>query len=173
MLLKDNHFYINNHSKHSFHWSKHNIQTVQKKTPHNQEVGSLFINTCVTKLFLGRCNTPSPHIEIPRQTKVRIPPKFTGWINEFLWLLTQMWVSGYLQEQKQLKDSCITKAHPSMFDSTQAGNLKHTAQLAGNSTGWSILLGGLVVLNLQLVWSQRLLCSSVQFSFPPFEEDSQ
>ena len=84
-----------------------------------------------------------------------------------------MWVSGYLQEQKQLKDICITKAHPSMFDSTQAGNLKHTAQLAGNSTGWSILLGGLVVLNLQLVWSQSLLCSSVQFSFPPFEEDSQ
>ena len=34
--------------------------------------------------------------------------------------LTGMWVRGHLQEQKQLKGSCISKAHPSMDDSSQS-----------------------------------------------------
>ena len=37
-----------------------------------------------------------------------------------LGFLTGISVRGYLQEQKWLKDSCITKAHPSMGDSSQS-----------------------------------------------------
>lgn len=32
------------------------------------------------------------------------------WTNEFCWLLT--WIKVHLQEQKWIKDGCITKAHP-------------------------------------------------------------
>lgn len=39
---------------------------------------------------------------------------------------------GHLQKQTRGKDSCITKA--SLI--TEAGNLAHTTQLTGSSTGW-------------------------------------
>lgn len=55
-----------------------------------------------------------------KQTKVQISsmPDMNYW--------------GYLQEQKLLKDICITKAHPSMGDKLlKAGNLENTAKLLG------------------------------------------
>ena len=46
-------------------------------------------------------------------------------------------MKGYLQGQKLLNGNCITKGHPSTGDGqlTKSGNLKHTAQPAGSSTG--------------------------------------
>jgi hypothetical protein len=64
---------------------------------------------------------------------------------------------GYLQEQKWLKDSCITKVHPSMGDSSHRGTLKHTAQSAGSSTGLRVSFPSSTVLvwafSSQLSWS--------------------
>ncbi|EGW05559.1 hypothetical protein I79_023772 [Cricetulus griseus] len=39
-----------------------------------------------------------------------------------------MW--GYVQEQKKLKDSCVTKVYPTWMTAHKAGKLEHTAQLA-------------------------------------------
>ena len=39
---------------------------------------------------------------------------------------------SYLQEQKLLKDS-VTKAHCSMGDNSQSGDMEHTAQPAGSN----------------------------------------
>ena len=97
------------------------------------------------------------------------PPK-PNLVNQWvlLWLLTGIWVSGYLQEQKWFKDNSITKAHPQHL-----GNLKHTAQPAGSSTGWRMSFPGASVdlkinqasclvsaSSRKLGWSQRLPCSS-------------
>lgn len=70
---------------------------------------------CVTKLFLGRHNTHvySPQIENQWQTKVKL-----GWPWVLLGLFTGIWVRGYLQEQKFLKDNCITLACLSTGDSS-------------------------------------------------------
>lgn len=38
---------------------------------------------------------------------------------QLLRLLIEIWVRGYLQVQKLLKDSLITNAHPSMGDNSQ------------------------------------------------------
>ena len=75
---------------------------------------------CMTQ-FLRRCEQKSTY---PRQNLMpdqsRRPPKFIL-VNQWflLELLTGIWVWGYLQEQKWLKDKCITKAHPSLGDSPQ------------------------------------------------------
>jgi hypothetical protein len=44
------------------------------------------------------------------QTKVQIPPRH-NLINQWE-LLTELWVTSYLQEQKFLKDNDINKTHP-------------------------------------------------------------
>jgi hypothetical protein len=78
--------------------------------------------TCVTKLLLGRLNIHVylPQIGNPQQIKVQIAPK-SNLVNQWvlLGLLTGIRIGDYFLEQKQLKDSCITKAHPSMGDSSQ------------------------------------------------------
>lgn len=61
----------------------------------------------------------------------------------FLGLLTGIWVKGYSQELKRLKDICITKAHPCVGDSSgKLGNLGHTAQPAGSVEDWRASLPG-------------------------------
>jgi hypothetical protein len=79
-----------------------------------------------------------------KETTGRMPPKFSlvnQWV--FLGFLTGVWSRDYFQEQKWLKDSCITTAHFSMGDSLpKAGNLEHTAQPAGSSTGWRVSFPG-------------------------------
>ena len=80
---------------------------------------------------------------------------------------------GYLQEQKWLKGSCITKACASMTDRSQSWDSGSHCTACSSSTGWRVSFPGASVgLNLfqvtrlvsassrQLDWSQRLLCSS-------------
>lgn len=72
-----------------------------------------------------------------------------------------MWEIGYLQEQKSLNDSFITKTHPSVSDSSQ--------ELGGRDSGHSLLaatqvgnvsLGQLCGLNLfQASWHPYPLCT--------------
>ena len=66
------------------------------------------------------------------QTKGWIPPKFNSenqWI--LLVFLTEVCVRGYLQKQKWLKDSCISKALPCMGDNSQNLRTWNTAHLQG------------------------------------------
>ena len=61
-----------------------------------------------------------PSIGSPQQTKVQIPPKSnlaSHWV--LLELLTGVEMRGYLQEQKWLKDSWITKARLRTTDNSQ------------------------------------------------------
>jgi hypothetical protein len=103
--------------------------------------GPCWIWVCGTrKLFLGRCKTHfySPQIGNSWKTKVWIPPK-SNLVDQWasLGLLTEVGVRSHLQEHKWLKDNCITKAQPSMGDSSQKlENLEHTAQPPGSSAGW-------------------------------------
>ena len=87
-----------------------------------------------------------------------------------LGFLTGISVRGYLQEQKWLKDSCITKAHPSMGDSSQSWEpgahctacrqLNRLESVLSRCLSWSKLLpdswyeGGSF---------ESLLCSSASF----------
>lgn len=69
-----------------------------------------------------------------------------------------MWPRVYLQQQAQLKDSCVTKAHPSMSDSSQK-NLKTWSPL--NHPGDSSTVGECP---FQLAhWSKPLPGSSPAF----------
>lgn len=71
--------------------------------------------------------------------QVRIPPK-SNLVNQcvLLVLLIRIWVKNYLLGQKQLRDSCITKANPSMGDSSR--KLEHTAWPTGSSIHWRLSL---------------------------------
>lgn len=63
--------------------------------------------------------------------KVQIPPEsnlLKKWV--LLSLFTEVWVSGYLQEQKWLKDSCINKAYPTIGNSSQQLETRSTFQAA-------------------------------------------
>ena len=75
------------------------------------------------KTFPGRHNTHiySPQNQRPCQTKLCILPN-SNLVNKrvLLGLPTGIWVSGNLQKQKWLRDTCITKAHASMGDSSQS-----------------------------------------------------
>lgn len=68
-----------------------------------------------------------------------------------LLLVTGMWVVGYLQEHKSLKDSCITKPLHSM------GVSSPNLQFASNLTGWRVPIPGSSAgfcLSYQLCWSE-------------------
>ena len=56
------------------------------------------------------------------------------------------------------KDSCITKAHPSMGDSSQTGNLNHTTQPAGSSTAQGVSFRSTLV---QTPCRQMICCESL------------
>lgn len=133
----------------------------------------LLVRSCVTKCFLGRCNTYvcllTPNTN-STQTKVWIP-LISALVNLWVyWGYLKNMGEGYLPEQKWLKDGCLTKIHPIVCDSSQkSGILEHTAQPAGGSTDCRVPFSDASVsLNLfqvalllsassrQLVWSQNL-----------------
>ena len=78
---------------------------------------------CVTKPFLGRCSTQCLSTS-DRESMTDQLGNPTWWSHEFY--------GGYLQGQKWLKDSCITKAHLSPTVVTKLGTLEHTLQHAGS-----------------------------------------
>lgn len=53
-------------------------------------------------------------------------------------LFTGIWVRGVLKEQKWLKDSYISKAHPSRGGSSQKLETWHVLQSVGSSAGWRV-----------------------------------
>lgn len=62
----------------------------------------------------------STEIGSPQKNKVQIQPKshlMNQWV--YLGLFMGIWVKSYLQEQKTLNESCVSKAHPSTGDSPQ------------------------------------------------------
>lgn len=95
------------------------------------------------RLFQRRYN---PH---PAMTdKVWITPK-SNLVNQcgLLRLLTGVWVRGYLQKHKWLKDSCVTKAHLSMRDSSQRlGSWRNSLslQVAWQAGEWPFLVAQLI-----------------------------
>jgi hypothetical protein len=97
----------------------------------------------------------------------------TWWTMSFIGLLRGTWVRRYLQSQKGLKDNCITKAHPSMGDSSQSWEPGAHSTACRKLNGWRVPFPGASVgLNFfqaallalassrQLVWSD----SSLQLS---------
>jgi len=74
-----------------------------------------------------------------------------------LQLLIETWVGVVKKNRNRLKDSCITKGHPSRKDSSQ--NLVHPTQLSGNSTSWSVPLSGYST-SLSLFYIAQLILSS-------------
>lgn len=84
---------------------------------HRQLYSSLL---CVPALRKTPANVFSHQIGSGCQTKVPYHQSPLEWATEFLLeLLTGIWVKGYLQKLKCLKDSCHQKSHPSMGDNSQ------------------------------------------------------
>lgn len=54
------------------------------------------------------------------KSKNRYRRSLIWWTRVLLGLLTAIWLRGYMKEWKWLKDSCLTKAHQSMGDSSQS-----------------------------------------------------
>lgn len=80
------------------------------------------------------------------ETKVQILPKSACWTNEFIRVTYGVWMRGYIQERKCLKDSYITKAHTStmMVHESQ----KPEVQCTVSSTVWRGSLAYQVVRSL-------------------------
>lgn len=102
-------------------------------------------------------------------SRIQIPK--TNLMNQWvlLGLITGVWMRHHLQEQKWLKDSCITKATPPWVtdNSQKAGNLERTSQPAGTSTGWRSPFQEPRVVwasSRQLVWYVLLPSSSCSLS---------
>ena len=129
----------------------------------------------MTKLFLGRCDTHicSPQIGNLWQNKVWIPPKSN---------VVNQWVLERLQEQKRLKDSCITKAYPNMGGTSQSWEsgthctscrllnrlesvLSGSKPLPGSSTDLRFFQAAGLVFESSLLFhlSETLLCSLAIF----------
>lgn len=110
---------------------------------------------CMTKLFQERYNIhthllTSERNPVTNQRKYRLSPK-SNLLKQcvLLGLLAGVWMKGYLQEQKLLKDSCITKTHSTMGDSSQKlKSLEHTPQPVGSSQVWRASFPSYSVLNL-------------------------
>lgn len=115
-------------------------------------------------------HTSKLQIGNPWQSKIQIPPKsslLTQWV--LVGLLTGIWVRSYLQEQKWLKDSCVTKA--TSGDGSQSwepgAHWIACRQLSRLENVLSSCLIGLSLLQTallvsapkKLVWSQSLPCS--------------
>lgn len=82
----------------------------------------------------------SSQIGFSQLIKVHIQSKFTmlnQWV--LLELLIGIWMKGHLLEQTCLKDSSITKAHPSM---SYHSEVMHTTQPVGSSNGYSVSFSG-------------------------------
>lgn len=121
-----------------------------------------------TKLLLGRCYTKLCNRD-------REPPKeqSTGksksnlmnqWV--YLGLFMEIWVKSYLQKQKRLKESCVSKAHPRVtaHKSWQSGahsaayRLEHVLSkrlgvyASSSKFCWFLLLSGRVSSVACLLW---------------------
>lgn len=117
------------------------------------------------KFFWRGCNMwiYSLQLGIPPHRQCR-PPKSTWGTSELYW--------GYLQEQRCLKDSYSTKAHPSMGDNSQSWEPGAHCTACRQTKRWASILvtrclswckpfpGSLAVSDHygQVVWSQSLLC---------------
>lgn len=105
---------------------------------------SCWITVCLMlcdRLFLGDATHSllTPDAE-PSTDQIYLWPK-SNLVNQWalLELLTGIWMKGYLQEQKSLKDSWITKAQPNMADSSQSWGHEHTVEHPGSSVGRRVL----------------------------------
>ena len=112
-------------------------------------VGTVFVCLAYTKGTTCIYSLPRGSLE---QTQVQIPPK-SNLVNQYVY-----W--GYLPEyrggvtHRSRNDSYVTKVHPS----SQTGNLEHTAQPVGSSTGWKVSFpAASVALNLFLPGSSICL----------------
>lgn len=54
-----------------------------------------------------------------------------------------IWVKGKLLEHKWFKDSCITKAHPSMGTAHKRWKFGSHCTVPGSSTGWAMSVSGI------------------------------
>ena len=104
--------------------------------------------------FLGRHESIHPRQETDKRkvnTKVQLdePMSFIG--------VTYGNMGERLEKQKWLKDSCITKVHPSRGDSSQSWKPGVRAQPAGNPTSWRMSFSGC------LNWSEPFRSSSTGY----------
>lgn len=91
-----------------------------------------------------------------------------GTTMNFLEFLARIWIWGYLQVQKQIKDSYITKVHPSKSMAVQqSGNSRVHNIISSISIGWKMSFPCSWVF-LSLFLTVLLLCVSLSTILPAY-----